>query len=103
MFCITFYRPFTYKKHKVVQLYTVTYNLFEIQRIPPHRRRQYLASILSFTMVCPFGFVSAAIFLGPMAVKKVSQFQWYEQVAVYAGTVVVGGWLVNQALVVMSG
>ena len=53
-------------------------------------------------MICPFGFVAAAIFLGPQAVEKLGNQPLVVRAAVFVTVVVVLGYLINLALMFFS-
>eukprot|EP00035_Acanthoeca_spectabilis_P000780 m.75623 g.75623 ORF g.75623 m.75623 type:complete len:60 (+) comp10423_c0_seq4:3009-3188(+) len=49
-------------------------------------------------MVCPFGFVAAAVFFAPQAVARVRELPGYQQAVVGSCVVLGGGYLVNQLM-----
>lgn len=46
-------------------------------------------------MVCPFGFVAAAIVFGPRALTRVRELPVWQQVAVVGSVIVAAGWITN--------
>ena len=53
-------------------------------------------------MVCPFGFVAAAIVFGPRALTRVRELPQAQQIAVVVVVVVVGGYLCNKLLFLLA-
>ena len=52
----------------------------------------------SHSMVCPFGFVAAAVVFGPRALTRVRELPVWQQVAVVGSVILAAGWITNQLM-----